>query len=75
MVDVHDATAYSLEVVQTPLSSSAESLLKHYASLIIQRALDITKNACGRSSTFDRSLSKSVRSLNYRLFNKRFRHE
>jgi hypothetical protein len=43
VVDVHDATAYSLEVVQTPVSSSAESLLKHYASLIIQRAPDILK--------------------------------
>jgi hypothetical protein len=43
LVDVQDATAYSIEVVQTPVSSSGESLMKHYASLIIQRVPDILK--------------------------------
>lgn len=44
LVDVKDATAYSMEVVQTPVRVSAEeSLMKHYGSLITQRAADILK--------------------------------
>jgi hypothetical protein len=50
LVDVADATAYSLEVVQTPAaaatSSSKESLMKHYSSIITQRAADIVQYTC-----------------------------
>lgn len=43
MVDAEDATAYSLEVVQTPVPGKTESLLTHYAELITQRAADILR--------------------------------
>lgn len=43
VVDVKDATAYSMEVVQTPVAQQEESLMKHYARLITQRFADIMK--------------------------------
>ena len=44
LVDAQDATAYSMEVVQTPVpGSTAQSLMKHYGSVIIQRVADILK--------------------------------
>ena len=43
VVDVKDATAYSMEVVQTPVAQEAESLMNHYIRLITQRLADIMK--------------------------------
>ena len=43
VVDVKDATAYSMEVVQTPVAGETESLMKHYTRLITQRVNDIVK--------------------------------
>lgn len=43
MVDVKDRTAYSMEVVQTPVREGGESLVTHYAGMITQRASDILK--------------------------------
>lgn len=43
VVDVKDATAYSMEVVQTPVAGEAETLMKHYTRLITQRLTDIVK--------------------------------
>ena len=43
VVDVRDASAYSMEVVQTPVSGQQESLMKYYCSLITQRTADILK--------------------------------
>lgn len=44
LVDVRDATAYSMEVVQTPVpASTAGSLMKHYGRVILQRVADILK--------------------------------
>ena len=43
VVDVKDATAYSMEVVQTPVTREAETLMSHYTRLITQRLADIMK--------------------------------
>lgn len=43
LVDVKDATAYNMEVVQTPVTGQAESLMNHYTRLITQRLADIVK--------------------------------